>query len=583
MPVVTPLFMLLLTSRRCGVLLMAGALASPCPGAGATKVDSARDEFTQKAATLFQRDYFFHPWDETEHTVTGEDWSLPPWAKAAPYSGIQIDPRLVPAGFPARIQRVVRACWREVEPREGQREFGTLRAAIVKASDGGRCAVKIGIEGSVWETRYFRALKDPAVARVTAGTAPEWMRALGVPVIEEKPNASIPFQVVNLDIYHPAYHARYLKMVEAFGRSGIPQMKELDLCYVHLVSASRGEEGRGPPVGDPRRALYEERLRAWAEAFRGVEGKLCHVSSAPEDLELCLRLGMGQRNGFVEHYLMHTQNPMLAQGLDAQGYLVVDEGHPLVAERRASGDENEEYGPAHVARFGPIETFPHRYRESMLRALQMRRNFLWAEGGPWLINPPLLHYVALELGHGARTAPDAWCYLRQSHVPDRSRGAPAGQVAAVKNFERWLYQRDGDGARAEAVERVDVTEQMFEYARTHRFDLTARKTSAAAGSRLIRFGVDEAFLADGPHAVAVKVTYVDRGPAEWVLEYLRADGALAARPPVATGSSGKVKTATFLLRDARFPGRGPAGLDLQIRAVRGDAVIRFVRVIKLGP
>lgn len=68
-------------------------------------------------------------------------------------------------------------------------------------------------------------------------------------------------------IYHPAYHARFLKMVEAFGRSGIPQMKELDLCYVHLVSPSRGEEGRGPPVGDPRRALYEERLRAWAAGF----------------------------------------------------------------------------------------------------------------------------------------------------------------------------------------------------------------------------------------------------------------------------------------------------------------------------
>lgn len=583
MSAVTALLMHLCSPRLCLVLLMVSALASPFPCAGATKADSARDEFAKKAAQLFHAKYFFHPWDETEHTVAGEDWSLPPWAKAAPYSGIQIDPRLVPADFPARIQRVVRASWREVEPREGQRDFGALRAAIVKASDGGRCAVKIGLEASVWETRYFRALKDPAVARVTAGTAPEWLRALGVPVIEEKPNASIPFQVVNLDIYHPAYHARYLKMVEALGRSGIPQMKELDLCYVHLVSPSRGEEGRGPPVGDPRRALYEERLRAWAAAFRGVESKLCHVSSAPEDLELCLRLGMGQRNGFVEHYLQHTQNPMLAQSLDAAGYLVVDERNPLVAENRASGDENEEYSPAHVARFGPIETFPHRYHESMLRALQMRRNFLWAEGGPWLINPPLLHFVALELGQSAHTAANAWCYLRQSHVPDRSRGAPAGQVAAVKNFERWLYQRDGEGAQTEAVERVKVTDQMFEYAKTHRFDLTARKTRTADGQRLIHFGVDEAFLADGPHAVAVKVTYVDRGPAEWVLEYLRADGTTAARPPVATGNSGETKTATFLLREAYFPGRGPAGLDLQIRAVRGDAVIRFVRVIKLQP
>ena len=55
------------------------------------------------------------------------------------------------------------------------------------------------------------------------------------------------------------------------------------------------------------------------------------------------------------------------------------------ADNRASGDENEEYGPELVVRFGPIETFPHRYHESMLRVLQMRRNLVWAESGSWLI------------------------------------------------------------------------------------------------------------------------------------------------------------------------------------------------------
>jgi hypothetical protein len=35
----------------------------------------------------------------------------------------------------------------------------------------------------------------------------------------------------------------------------------------------------------------------------------------------------------------------------------VDEAHPPVADNRASGDENGEYGPELVDRFGPIETF----------------------------------------------------------------------------------------------------------------------------------------------------------------------------------------------------------------------------------
>ena len=77
---------------------------------------------------------------------------------------------------------------------------------------------------------------------------------------------------------------------------------------------------------------------------------------------------------------------------------MVDEACPLIAENRASGDENEEYVPGvHVPRFGPYEGWPHRYRESMLRMLQMRRNVFWAEGGRRLMNPPLLCYVSLEL------------------------------------------------------------------------------------------------------------------------------------------------------------------------------------------
>jgi hypothetical protein len=205
--------------------------------------------------------------------------------------------------------------------------------------------------------------------------------------------------------------------------------------------------------------------------------------------------------------------------------------------------------------------------------LQMRRNFVWAEGGPWLINPPLLHFLALELGKNARNAPDAWCYLRES-VNNR------GQT--VKNFERWLYQRDADGARTEATEKVEVPPQMFDFDKKHLCDLTARKTQVAKGQSLIRFGVDDAFLSGGPHAVAVKITYIDRANAEWQFEYFIGVKTSQVRK-VTCGDSGMVRTITFILKDACFPGQGYTGLDLQIRALKGDAVIRFVRVIKLDP
>ena len=103
----------------------------------------------------------------------------------------------------------------------------------------------------------------------------------------------------------------------------------------------------------------------------------------------------------------------------------------------------------------------------------------------------------------------------------------------------------------------------------------------AKGQSLIRFGVDEAFLAGGPHAVAVKITYLDRANAEWQLEYFT-DAKTIQVAKVACGDSGEAKTITFILNDACFPGRGYTGLDLQIQAIQGDAVIRSVRVVKLN-
>jgi hypothetical protein len=123
---------------------------------------------------------------------------------------------------------------------------------------------------------------------------------------------------------------------------------------------------------------------------------------------------------------------------------------------------------------------------------------------------------------------------------------------------------------------------MFEFDRNHLYDLTARQTQMAKGQSLIRFGLDEALLSGGPHGVAVKITYLDRANAEWELEYFTDTKKTAARK-VTCGDSGAAKTVTFILKDAYFPGRGNAGLDLQIRALNGDAVIRFVRVIKLNP
>ncbi|MCL4207198.1 MAG: hypothetical protein KJ000_32350, partial [Pirellulaceae bacterium] len=118
------------------------------------------------------------------------------------------------------------------------------------------------------------------------------------------------------------------------------------------------------------------------------------------------------------------------------------------------------------------------------------------------------------------------------------------------------------------------------YHKSHLYDMTARRTDVANEQRRIRFGVDDNFLSGGPHRVAVKVTYFDRDNAEWELAFHSSPTAISSRR-IVCGETGRAKTATFILSEAYFPQKGYTGCDLEIRAVRGDAVIRMVRVIRL--
>ncbi len=78
----------------------------------------------------------------------------------------------------------------------------------------------------------------------------------------------------------------------------------------------------------------------------------------------------------------------------------------------------------------------------------------------------------------------------------------------------------------------------------------------------------------------MKVTYFDRDNAEWELDFHSSPTAISSRR-IVCGETGRTKTATFILSEAYFPQKGYTGCDLEIRAVRGDAVIRMVRVIRL--
>jgi len=529
------------------------------------------------------------PWRTKDDVVEGWDLSLPPGVGPVPRSGLIFAGR-EKRRFPGNRLLNVAAYWRDVEPEEGRFDFGPVLEKLRHPPEG-VTGYRFYFYGTV-AYQMNRGRKRPV--------APDWLARLGMPLVDMT-SMEGRFQIFSYPIWDERFHSRYLRAVEALGKSGIPRLEGLRIVYVGAISKSWGEEMYVPrDVADwcekhtgltPERLerCLKERLDAWARAFRGVEHKLAWVGAGaggvakPEYHDVGTRvikhaydLGMGQRCGFVENYLYQLHNPHLGQRVDDQGYLVVDESCPPIAEGRAFGDENEEYGRSWTGRFGPLETHAYRYHESMLRTLQMRRNYLWMSSASVDMDPALTAYASLALGRRVDDSPDAFCYLRESTVRASAAGK-TGKTFPVRNFERWLLQRDRDGCRTRPAVKAAQHEMMWMVPKGHKFDWIARRTDLAAGNGRIGFALDDRFLRGGPHRVAVKVTYHDVGRGRWSLVYARPGGA-EGRRTVACRDTGKVFTATFHLADACFPGAGDA-FDFTIEAQGEDATVSFVRVI----
>merc|ERR1719473_2680575 len=86
------------------------------------------------------------------------------------------------------------------------------------------------------------------------------------------------------------------------------------------------------------------------------------------------------------------------------------------------------------SRYGPVSSFPYRYMMSMLRSLHLRLNMLVLDPKS-LVNADISKFTALSLGKTREDTLDAWCFLVSAETT----------YGVVKNWERWLTQRDRVG------------------------------------------------------------------------------------------------------------------------------------------
>jgi len=496
-------------------------------------------------------------WIDKDTVLSGWDWSLPPGLEPADNGylciarnsglGREKIENLPEIQFPCNPVISHWVNWRLLEPEEGKIDFSPLIENIKLAKEKGY--------GSIVRI-HFSAIDF----------APEWIKKYNIPIRKEHKENPIK---TNYDPGHPEFHKRYIKFIHALGESGIPQMEEVKGLFLGYASPSNGDEGIGPYREDQANANDTiphiiERIDAWAEACKTVEHKVFMGGLSNYGFSK----GFGIRRGFVEMYLYHIPDEHIGQILDDNNYLLADESNHVIAKNLFQGEENEEYEEKWATeerkyRFGETTvSFPYRYFTANLRLLQMRCNYVL--NNEFALLPEMLAWVGLELGRTAEDAPDAWCFLRESYLK-MDGGTP------VKNFERWVYQRDFPGYETTPAVKIQQAIQMWMVQPGMYFDYIARS------GKQIGFDIDENWKKDGNYVI--KVSYIDDCQGKLTLLYKDSDKEV--KRSIELSGDGELKTASFFVPDLTFNSLDH-NFDFILKAGNqtDHITVSFVRIVK---
>lgn len=496
-------------------------------------------------------------WVNTDGVIVGWDWSLPSFVKAPKKSTFSLFRNfglnatnlnaLTKPNFVCKPTVAHWINWKDLEPTKDNFTFTALISNIRLCYSKGYSSI-VRIHSSAIDF------------------APTWLNTQeGAPILPKLAGAKMQ----NYDVRDPRFHARYLKLVEAIGKSGIPQMKEVVGLYVGYASKSLGDEGIGPYhytlTGNDTVQHVIERLNAWANITVGVRDKV--FMGGPSNYGM--GLGFGIRRGFVEMYLYNIPNNDIGQLMDANNYLYVDETNPIISKNLFHGEENEEYDEkwataANDFRFGTsTESFPYRFFTSNLRMLQMRCNEVL--NYEQSLNPPMTAWVGQELGCTVDEAPDVWCFLRESYLKK--------PLTPVKNFERWLFQRDALGYETTPAVKIEQAIKMWMVDPEKYYDYIARE------GKKIGFKIDKNWQGV-KQPLAFKVSLFDHNLGTLNLKYY--NGKKTVTLSKSLKGDNLLKTYTFFVSDFKPGGKIGENFDFSLEAGTNtkSIVVSIVRVIQ---
>ncbi|PJJ71736.1 hypothetical protein CLV46_1289 [Diaminobutyricimonas aerilata] len=509
--------------------------------------------------------------------IDGDDWSLPPWVRPAANSGFFSEE----ASEEHRVLvRSVDLTWRQLQPRRD--------AAIDRAASGSAQQLEfaslhdqLADPGAFW-MRLFASGAD---------WAPEW-------IVDE----------CGVSTYGPDYDGMehlpiwdecvWGHLLDTYRRVFVDEGLAADprLRFVYVPGAFTWAEfdydivSAAVETGD----LDEEAYLAWyshawtdlVELFGDQAHKLVFTGEdypfgpfgAADDLLArdAVDAGMGIRTGITELANFHlSEAPAYGSAIQPDGHLVVDESLPVHSGRFVVATENECYTDCGYETDEPY----YAVRQSNLKALQLRTNWIYVVPGPSYFDeyPEHWDWVRLSQGQRPETSADAWAAFRDAE--DTYWRDEAGERFAdpaawvdrpwVRNLERWLVQRDEPGSVAHRTE-VDAHVETLEPDNGTAFE--GLSTAVAEGDTGFVLEVDERFAAAaGDRRLVAKVTFLDTGRGGFSL-----DTASGGSPVIERANTGGWRTATVTL-----PGLGgTARFRIALEQGADDLVIRFVRLVR---
>ena len=500
--------------------------------------------------------------------------------------------------------------WAELEPERGKFNFDeAIRRPLEQAKANGQ---------------YTHIMFH--VAPIT----PDWVYAAGVPKVI-MPERITPARKVQKPTYpyyfNPLFREILHNTVTALANylAALPPDLKNRIIFIQVAEGSTGDGQpyKGVPI-DPQYRITDE---AWNDYRRETWGYYqAAFQRADGSLNVPLLIN-GDANTEVENQwlLDHCKTFGVKQGMFSHGYLVSDTNERLARYEKfraqalarghtifTRGEQDEEWRVCGWSSQNP----PRAFYWAGLFALHCKLD-VWNVQSDALTTQKIgeaVRFFNRYAGYNeAAGSPGAFCALRRGLDASDKQAFPEDKFGAADkaNVERYLKiaaayaplgARQGDPDKAtgggmrnrQADEQNDVgwgiipgnfERHLFQLApedtsvglwntgpARHPYGLFARRFDTASGRTTMRFKLAEGFFPQpaSPHAVKVRVVYLDTGTGGWQLLYANAKGEQVAST-VALKNSGEWRDVNVTLSDAIWDHR-LAGGDLALRQSGGGDI-----------